>query len=129
MFGQSTFVSLHLFPSSCKSVSDPLEIKLCKWGGGVDIKINLEDNSAFDKGPNFPDLYDHVHSNIHQSAHMHAEDCQKLWILQCHEDWGWVKSNCCREGKISLPIQNTPPELMRPGQDQILLMPNISVIT
>ena len=44
----------------------------------MDIKINLEDNSAFDKGPSFPDLYDHVHSNIHQSTHMHAEDCQKL---------------------------------------------------
>jgi hypothetical protein len=52
-----------------------------------------------------------------------------LWILQCQEDWGWVKSNGCREGKISLTIQNTPPELMRPGEDQILLMPNISVIT
>jgi hypothetical protein len=28
-----------------------------------------------------------------------------------------------------LPIQNTPRELMRPGQDQILLMPDISVMT
>ena len=44
----------------------------------MDIKINLEDNSAFDKGPSVPDPYDHVHSNIHQSTHMHAEDCKKF---------------------------------------------------